>query len=293
MKSLSWVCPTCSIARRKAVILNSAPYSGHKSKEAKNQGNNHLGGRRHKRAVSVIGASLTSLEHMNFFFGDCIGWPIPDWTRITPDKALREYIEERCGDPDKAIADVTVPPPPIAARPTVVKRNIKSSAYASTRHNNVAAYCKLLCCWDDPAESKVCLRTSCPYQHCSDIAKRQPNAPGQDFFEFMPCTFQGMTGKIDGCARHRLRFMSPNTWCAPQFELSEETSGEASSQTHNPPEGVELVPMLVGQMWVLQEADKQKQETITADALFEIRMSNSIDRFLKGCESDAEMSSEM
>ena len=52
---------------------------------------------------------------------------------------------------------------------------------------------------------------------------------------------------------------------------------EASSQT------------LVGQMWVLQEADKQKQETITADALFEIRMSNSIGRFLEGLESDAEM----
>ena len=184
-KALSWVCPTCSVAEREACILNSAPYSG-RIDDTKNQANDHLKSKRHNRAMCAVGPSLTSMENMEFFFGDCIGGAIPDWTEVTPEQALGDYIEECGGDPDKAIGDITGPPPPIARRPMVVKRTIMSSAYASTTHNNAAAYCKILCCWDDPVESTRCQRTNCPYHHFSDIAGWQPNAPGTDFFEFMP-----------------------------------------------------------------------------------------------------------
>ena len=151
-----------------------------------------------------------------------------------------------------------------------------SSAYASTRRSsNGAAFFKILCCWDDPKELQICQRQYCPYQHSSDIAKQQPNAPQQDFFGFMPCNFQGMTGRIDGCTRHRLRFMSPMTWHVPRCELSE--GGEAP-RTHSPPEGAELVPMYVGQTWVLQEDI----------ASYDRRMHKAVRRFLEGLESECE-----
>ena len=79
--------------------------------------------------------------------------------------------------------------------------------------------------------------------------------------------------------------MSPKSWHAPRFELSEETE---APRTHSPPEGVELVPRYDGQKWVLQEVEKQKQEIDTEVARFEIRMRRSIRRFLEGLESECE-----
>ena len=81
--------------------------------------------------------------------------------------------------------------------------------------------------------------------------------------------------------------MSPKTWHAPRFWLSEEKSGEAP-RTHSPPEGVELVPRYDGQTWVLQEVGKQRQEINTEVARLEISMHSSIGRFLEGWESECE-----
>ena len=169
-----WMCPTCSIAKQRPYIVNSAPYRADLN-DSINQGNNHLEGQRHLRCSERIGSSLFSLENMDFFFGSCIDEPIPDWTTITPQQALRNYFKKCGGDPDKAIADLASPP--VVTRSTlVVKRNITSSPYASTRLNDEANYCKLLCCWDDPLKSQKCLRKNCPYLHVSDIAEQQPTA---------------------------------------------------------------------------------------------------------------------
>ena len=81
--------------------------------------------------------------------------------------------------------------------------------------------------------------------------------------------------------------MSPKTWCVPPFELSEATSGEAGEalRIHNPPEGVELVPALVGQIWVLQESAPAEDPGLAnpaedPDANLELLMNTSVNRFL-------------
>ena len=86
-----WTCPACTLFRGQRCILNSAPFRPG-SEEKDNQGTDHLGGKKHQRAMKHVGQTLLMPEPMTEFFTYIEG-PKPDLTRISPVQALKDYID--------------------------------------------------------------------------------------------------------------------------------------------------------------------------------------------------------
>ena len=114
-----WICPACTLFRGQICVLNSAPFRPDQE-EKDNQGTDHLGGKKHQRAMKHVGQTLLSPESVTEFFTYVAG-PEPDLTRISPVKALKDYIEECGGDPELTIVHFAPPPPPLA--PEVGRRS--------------------------------------------------------------------------------------------------------------------------------------------------------------------------
>ena len=224
--------------------------------------------------------------------------PKPDFKRTEPLQALKDYIEECGGNPERAIVHFAPPPPPLApeeARRSTIKcvtRKIASPAFATAWEGNGVAWTTLLCCWDDPIKNIKCIREDCPYRHASQLSDL-PNGGGQDFFELIPCTFAGMS---EGCKWHNHR-LKRNKWVVPPFEVKESIEDAAPTKT----EGVEFGPTYDGQKWLLQQCgicttrpvvtQQEQQDKDAAVAQLAAAMRAAVKRYLDGeCigESDDE-----
>ena len=86
-----WTCPACTLFRGQRCILNSAPYRPEGEKD--NQGTDHLGGKKHQRAMKHVGQTLLSPESVTEFFTYVEG-PKPNIARIGPIQALKDYIQQ-------------------------------------------------------------------------------------------------------------------------------------------------------------------------------------------------------
>ena len=107
----TWACLACTEFRGDLCNLNSAPYHTDSSqKNVECQGTDHLGGKKHKRAMKHIGHDLFKAETMAKFFTR-LGRPPPDFNIIEPVQAFKNYIEECGGHPEKTIVHFAPPPP--------------------------------------------------------------------------------------------------------------------------------------------------------------------------------------
>jgi len=131
-----------------------------KKEKYDSQGTDHLNGKRHQRAMKHVGEELLSTRMMTEFFTYIEG-PKPNIEAIGPVKALKDYIAECGGDPERTIGRFAPPPPPVhpgmGRRSTIklVTRNIASPSYATSWGANGIVWTQLLCCWDDPIQARV------------------------------------------------------------------------------------------------------------------------------------------
>ena len=267
-----WTCPACTLSKGKCFTLNSAPYPFNQLEKC-NQCTDHFAGKKHEKAMKNVGRRILSSESMTEFF-TYIGRPLPDFTHISPIDALKQYIKDCGGDPERAIVHFAAPPPPVpqAERRSTTKcvlRGIASPTYATAWKQDGVVQTQLLCCWDDPTQASECKRENCPYRHASQWLAEHPEVE-VDPFELVPCTFAGMDG---GCKWHKNRLRSgPQKWVVPPFELKV-TSNESTSESA---ESAGPKPIVDGK-----------------ERLLQLAMQAATGRYLAGIDTDDESGDEL
>ena len=81
------------------MVLNSAPYNPGPGTQA----TEHLSGKKHERAMRHVGHCLLTKGGIAEFFTR-INRELPDFEQIGPEDALRDYIADCGGDPERTMA---------------------------------------------------------------------------------------------------------------------------------------------------------------------------------------------
>ena len=250
-----------------------------------NQGNAHLGGKKHASAIEHMWLSAENIGKVFSYIDDFD----PELDSTLPIEAFKNYTRKCGGDVEKTLAALFVPPPPdpveCQSNSKCITRNVVSAVHATAWEGDTVVWTRLRCCWDDESGQPPCkcIRQNCPYRHASDRGA----GGGQDLFELIPCVFAGMP---DGCKWHRNKFRSTK-WLVPPFELGEKMTGDEDEGPPPPPpppsEAVEVAPVYDGQEWSLQRCvSKDEQEKAEYAAWFKAIMKDATKRFLDGQDSE-------
>ena len=93
---MKWTCPACTLFQKKRVEVNVAPFHrDHAGKE--NQGNAHLGGKRHARAIEHMWLTAENIGTVFSYIDDFD----PELDSTLPIEAFKNYTRKCGGDVEK------------------------------------------------------------------------------------------------------------------------------------------------------------------------------------------------